>query len=468
MGSAGATEHLTPELAERLSAYIDQRMGLHFPPERVSDLERGLHDAGEALGCTSLRASAEKLLSMDVTRTEIESLAAHLTIGETYFFRNPEVFEALESTVFPELIERRRHGERHLRIWSAACSSGEEPYSIAMTLARAFPEASTWANSILGTDINPTALAKARQHEYGPWSFRGTPDSLRATCFRETRPGIFRVNADIREKVRFLYLNLAEDVYPSLLNSTNAMDVIFCRNVLIYFNNEGARRVVRRLYDCLVEGGWLVVSPSESFLLFDTPLRLVEAGGTTFFRKPFGREVGGPAPTAEPPYEPPHEPATVSEPEPAFGEAAPTVLEPAVEPVEHARSCANDGRLDEALAWCDRAIEAEPLDATAHYLHGTILQELGRAEDAIGALKKALYVEPDHVLAQFVLGNLLLQTERQAHALRCFRNVGALLAGRGDDEPLPAGDGLTVGRLREIAAEVIREEGGHERTARAR
>jgi chemotaxis protein methyltransferase CheR len=458
-------ERLPADLHGRLAAHLDQRMGLHFPPERAGDLERGLRSVMAEFGCTSLAQCAEKLLSTELARSEIEALAAHLTVGETYFFRDPDMFRALEATVLPDLIARCPGGEQHLRIWSAACSSGEEPYSVAMTLDRAFPQVAAWPNTILATDINATALAKARHREYGQWSFRGTPDWVRARYFEEPRPGSYRLDARIRAMVRFFYLNLAEDAYPSLLNNTNAMDLILCRNVMIYFNAEGARRVVRRLCDCLVEGGWLSVTPSESFLLFDSPLKMVELNGATFFRKLAGVAPVWVEPAAwssgtEVAAAPPSEPAPLAPArEPHFAQAAAVTAE---DPLAVARAKANQGHLEEALAACRQAVGAQPLEAPVRYLLGTVCQELGLLDEAVEAMRRALYLDPDHVVAHFALGNLLLQGGRRAQAARHFRNVRELLRGRPDDEPLPEGEGVTAGRLREVAELIISGEGRNE------
>ncbi len=198
------------------------------------------------------------------TRSQIEILASHLTVGETYFFRDKRLFKTLEESILSELIQLRRNSGRYLRIWSAGCSSGEEPYSIAILLSKMIPDIGDWGITILATDINTRFLQKAADGVYGNWSFRDIEPGIKEGFFNQKEDGRFEVLSRIREMVTFSYLNLVEDAYPSLVNNTNALDIIFCRNVLMYFVPELAGKVVRNLHRSLVDGGFLIVSPTES------------------------------------------------------------------------------------------------------------------------------------------------------------------------------------------------------------
>jgi chemotaxis protein methyltransferase CheR len=129
-------------------------MGLHFPIARRSDLERGLHTAARQAGHRHVEKYVEWLLSTPLSKLQIEELAGHLTIGETYFFRNPEQFTLLEQQVLPELIRQKQNDEKRLRIWCAGCSTGEEPYSVAISLRRVIPDIANWKITILATDLN--------------------------------------------------------------------------------------------------------------------------------------------------------------------------------------------------------------------------------------------------------------------------------------------------------------------------
>ena len=138
----------------RLSEFIAEHMGLHFPRERWADLQRGMAGAAVECGFDDAAACADWLLSAPPTRTQLQVLANHLTVGETYFFRDKRTFDVLASRVLPELIDARRGRERRLRLWSAACCSGEEAYSLAILLHQVLPDLADWHVTILATDIN--------------------------------------------------------------------------------------------------------------------------------------------------------------------------------------------------------------------------------------------------------------------------------------------------------------------------
>ncbi len=452
----------------RLSELLAGRIGLHFPPERWGDLERGIGSAAHAFGLADAGSYAQRLLSTTPTHHEIEILASCLTVGETYFFRERRSFEALEQRVLPELLRPRWQGERRLRIWSAGCCTGEEPYSIAMLLDRMVPDQQDWNIALLATDINPAFLRKAVRAEYGEWSFRDTPAWLRERYFHHGNGGSYRLRDSIRKRVNFSCLNLADDSYPSLTNNTNAMDLIFCRNVLMYFTPERARAVVDKLHRALVDGGWLIVSPAETSTALFAGFQAVEFDGAIFYRKgadaesprfPSAMPVPAMLPewryVAEPPL-PPVDLPELDRSEPDLPTPAPVSEAPAQVEGERlslrARDCANQGRLDEASEWCRKAIVHDKLNPAFHYLLATIEQEQGLNDNAAQSLLRALYLDDHFVLAHFALGNLRRAQGRPREAQRHFNNALAALRRYAADEVLPESDGLTAGRLGEIVA----------------
>ena len=200
-------------LWSRLSETLGAQIGLHFPQERWGDLERGIAAAAPAFGMTSARACAEWLLAAPLAQRQIEVLARCLTVGETYFFREKRSFEVLEEKLLPELLRARAGGERRLRVWSAGCCTGEEPYSIAMVIARTVADLRDWNISILATDVNPEFLRKAALGIYGEWSFRDTPAGIKERFFSRTGNGRFAISPQIKAMVTFGFLNLAQDRY---------------------------------------------------------------------------------------------------------------------------------------------------------------------------------------------------------------------------------------------------------------
>ena len=164
---------LSNELCLQAQALIASRLGLDFSKGRQADLERGLVQACRTSSVSAPETYLAWLATLPDESTEWRRLAGHLTVGETYFFRDRALFEALEQHVLPSLIEARRvEGILRLRLWSAGSATGEEPYSLAILLDRLLPDLSEWAHTILATDINPDALEAARRGCYREWSFR--------------------------------------------------------------------------------------------------------------------------------------------------------------------------------------------------------------------------------------------------------------------------------------------------------
>ena len=490
----------------RMGAFIAGCMGLHFPPGRWRDLERGLRAAAREFEFEEIDAFLQWLTQAPLSASQIGILAGHLTVGETYFLREPRSFEALKERVFPALLAARRNQDRRLRIWSAGCCTGEEPYSIAMLVSRMI-DLEEWKVTILGTDINPRFLKKAVEGVYGKWSFRDAPAWLREGYFRETAAGHFEVLPRIREMVSFAYLNLVEDTYPSLENGTNAMDVIFCRNVLMYLAPERARQVIEGFHRSLVDGGWLVVSPTEASSHLFAEFTPFHFPGAIFYQK--GRQKVEPAlPLAvpwalpAPIFRPESAPAlrfeTVRAPLPVELPAESVAEEPKRAPYEEAealyaqgeyaaaveklegmvaadpggidgalpdgkaivllvRSCANQGRLTEALSWCEQAAANDRLNPSYPYLRAILLQEQERLDEAAGALRQALYLDAGLAMAHFALGHLRRRQGKPRAAKKHFENALECAAARPPEEALPESEGLTAGRLAEVIRSTIEE-----------
>lgn len=476
------TEQSLTELLPEVSRLVEAEMGLHYPPERWADLQRGLRVAGGELGYDNDAAFVSWLLSAPLSRKQIEALASALTVGETFFFRDRQTFTALEHNILPPLIAARRSGDRHLRVWSAGCCTGEEPYSLAILIARLLPDLKDWRVTILATDINPRFLQKAAEGVFGEWSFRDVPAWLKDRYFTKTENGRYAVLPRIKEMVTFTYLNLAGDVYPSLLTGTNAIDMIFCRNVLIYLSGEQTKRVIGNFTRCLVPGGWLSVSATETSPILFTNFAAANFPGVTFYRKddaPKPSRESAPAPMIAPPPLPPSatdEPPARSAAGPAPGPSqrgralyeqgryreATLELEAALGADQGdsgaalllARICADEGDLPRAQQWCELAITNDKLNPVAYYLRAIILQELGGAEAAIQALKQTLYLKHDLVLAHFALGSLTRRQGRHRESEKHLDNALGLLRAFGAEDVLPESEGITAGRLADMIAHV--------------
>ena len=485
---------------EQLSELIAAQMGLHFPPERAEDLERGLDSSAREFGFTDPVDCLRWLLAKPLSTEQLEILAGNLTIGETYFFREPLAFDLLAKQVLPELVQR--HGDdRRLRIWSAACCSGEEPYSLAIALQRAMPDLADWHVTIRGTDLNPRFLRKAEEGIFSEWSFRNAPPWLKADYFKPLGGGRWKLSPAIKRMVSFSPLNLVDDVYPTLSTDTNAMDVIFCRNVLIYFSPERANRVIGQLARCLTEGGWLVLSPSETPHVRLPDFEPMEFGGTIVHRKEsaqsqkvtpcYPAEEEWITPALEDPVD--WSPPTTITPALPGADLAPVAMETPPSPADEARglygrghyveaatlletqvstgtgrseemalltrTLANLGRLEPALEWADRAAVADKMNPAMHYLRASILVELRETSEAMLAFKRTLYLDPDFVLAHFSLGNLARGQGRTKEAHRCLTNTLVAVQQLSPDAVLPEADGLTAGRLGEVVLALLAADG---------
>ena len=266
------------------AALICERMGLHYTQDRWPDLARGLEKAAAALGFTNGYSFITHLLADQFGQREVQALASFLTIGETHFFRTPELFTMLESWLLPELIAGKQ-ATRSLRIWSAACATGQEPYSLGILLSRLIPKPEQWDVTILATDINPDAFAAARVAEYTQWSFRGTPAWVINNYFTKISDGRYRLDPAIRDVVTFRYLNLADDIYPSAATGISDFDLILCRNVLMYFSPAMVKQVGERLHRSLRESGYLVVTPREASRDVQCGMTSMLRGGEILYKK---------------------------------------------------------------------------------------------------------------------------------------------------------------------------------------
>lgn len=448
-----------PLLLEQLSGFVEAWMGLYFPASRLTDLERGIRSATGEFGFDSTDSCIEWLLSSPLSNSQIEILASHLTVGETYFFRDKKLFEILEARILPEIINSRRGIDQSLRIWSAGCSTGEEPYSLAISLSRILPDLREWDITILATDIAPLSLKKASEGVYSEWSFRDTPRWVKERCFTE-RNGKFEIAPHIKRMVTFSNLNLAEEYYPVILNNTGLMDIIICRNVLMYFARNRANAVIANLARCLIDKGWLVTSPVESPGSSLPPtLQAVHFPEAILFRKELKQKVGVVCPIAFPqlpkerqkaahaPHPQPNSRARpLDKPSPA--------PKPAAEKIEgtvaQARLLADQGNLTEALALCVAFIDSDKLNPICHYLQATILQEMRRTEEAAAALKRAIYIDQDFALAHFSLGHLLLRKGRLKEAGKHLQKARGLLQAYNHENILPEAEGMSAGRLIEL------------------
>lgn len=279
-------QSLTTDLLSAVNHYLSERLGLYFNEMRYSDLERGLNNAAQELGYANAEHCINEILEGALNKQDLQTVVRNLTVGETYFFRDQAVFIAMEEKIIPELLKRKRKaGNKALRIWSAGCSTGEEPYSIAISLSRTIPDIDSWQIHLIATDINTRSLEKAHNASYGSWSFRTMPSEFFHQYFQASAEGQHKLNDNLRKYVKLSYLNLAEDEYPTSKSGTSEMDIVFCRNVLIYFTQQRGKQIADKLADCLAPGGSFITSASDSSRFITQPPKGLQRVGSTIFVK---------------------------------------------------------------------------------------------------------------------------------------------------------------------------------------
>ncbi len=454
---------MSDEVQVQARALIADRLGLAFEENRQADLERGLR---QALGHSPVRPPEQYLAwlaTLPDESPEWSRLASSLTVGETYFFRDRSCIDALEQQILPALIAARRSaGFLRLRCWSAGCATGAEPYSLAILLNQLLPDHLKWGLTILATDINPAALELAQLGLYSSWALRETSQQIRDRYFHRRGKDTFELDPAIRQMVTFAPLNLAKDSFPALMTNTSAMDLIVCRNVLMYFTSDVQRATVARLQKALVTEGWLVVSPAETSTELFRPLMAVNLPGAIFYRKSQGAPTT-PLPCLEPEMvvpefqKPIRSTGEFNNPDP-YQSSVPLPMEEQVprrrdsttnlQPVQ---ALADQGHLEQARRLCETLLAQDRLNPDASLLLAAICQEQGEIPAALEALRRAIYLAPNSAAAHFMRGCLLVRQRDRKQGRLSLEVVVNLLGSAAPDEAVPGSDGLTAGRLLETA-----------------
>ncbi|KQP40821.1 protein-glutamate methyltransferase [Methylobacterium sp. Leaf104] len=455
-----------------LKARIIARTGHHYYADKDDLLFDRLRKRFRALGVADSTAYAACLDDRLTGGPEWAALEAEITISETFFFRYAEQFAALRSTILPALLAARA-AERTLRVWSAGCSTGAEPYSIAILLhellGSALPE---WRVSILGTDISTAALETARAGIYGRWALRTLPPGERLRYFvpgpavaGPGRDGTYALRPEFRRMVRFERRNLMDLLDVRAAPPMAEFDLILCRNVLIYFETEIVLGIVRGLGRRLTREGWLLIGHAEPNPAIAAMLEPVNLPGTVAYRP------RGAVPTVVSPA--PWVPAPMPDPEPSPGPAfAPAIAVPVpaevgpsgagipIEPeadgtpgdLERIRLLADAGETAEAWRAVRGAIQAAPTDPVLHYYEGLLAHSLGREAEAERAWRGALYLDRAFVMAHYQLGLLMIGLGRRSDAARALDNAIRLAQALAPDAVVAEGDGLGPHELARSAA----------------
>lgn len=258
------SDSLNPWLKQLFSQLIIERTGIQIRQNDQKEFEKVVFSRIKDLGLSIPESYYQLLESESETESskgEWAILLRDITNSESFFFRDKGQFRLLKEIIFPDLIERRKH-EKKLRICSAGCSTGEEPYSIAMLLRDIIPDIDTWDISILGVDVNAAMISKGKTGSYRPWSFRGVEPVIQKRFF-EKRKDLYHISQNIKRMVDFQQINLVKDSFYGLDFAIEDMDLILCRNVFIYFSESAIKTVLDKFHDALNGWGYLLVGHAE-------------------------------------------------------------------------------------------------------------------------------------------------------------------------------------------------------------
>jgi chemotaxis protein methyltransferase CheR len=434
----------TPAELDRFRQIIRQQTGLHFDDWRLDTLERALAARISATGLRPVSAYLGELECSEQRFEEISALLDQITVNETCFFRYPRQYDFLRDVAFLPLLRRDFIGP--LRIWSAGCSSGEEAYSIAITALETLGPSADQLVQIIASDVSSTALDAARRAEYSPKSLRLVGGGWQGKYFHPAAENRFLLCDQVRRMVLFRKSHLLDDVRQG----HNLWDLIFCRNVLIYFAPDVVRCILDGFCQSLKENGCLLVGHSE--VVEHRSLMPCQPAETFAYRK-VGRQASagdgrpqGVTPTVMPPprSHPAGEPPCVG-PEGLFEVAlAAFEHEEYLSAAHHLDSLLgsrprdlratllranlylNLGHHDQSVRECEVALQIDGFSAEACLLLGMNFMRLAKPELAVTQLRKAAYIAPRSCAIQFHLGDAYRAAKMPRLAMRAYGNALSL------------------------------------------
>lgn len=277
--------------------FIHEKCGIFFAENKKYLLENRLIKRMSTLGLKSFRDYFYQV-KYDTSLKEFNMLMNLVTTNETSFYRNPPQLQCFQGEVLPQIIEaKRRAGKKRLRIWSAGCSSGEEPYTIGMIILDVLGENHGWNIEIIANDISENVLQAARKAQYSEMALRTTPPDIVKRFFRREEQKYVVVDS-VRKQVSFSHLNLADRRRMALMNE---VDFVFCRNVMIYFSDEIKRQIVRGFYNSLLPGGYMFIGHAESLHGISKAFKLEYFKNGLVYHKEIGAAMSDVDPAASAP-----------------------------------------------------------------------------------------------------------------------------------------------------------------------
>jgi chemotaxis protein methyltransferase CheR len=392
-----------------IAALITHEFGVTFPPTRRIFAEAAMR---RAIGLARERNAVTYLERLRNEPALLRTLIAEVTIGETYFFRDAEQFEAIRTIVLPDIV-RRRIGDARLRIWSAGCSTGEEPYSLAILLDECGLGDRTL---LLATDVSSASIETARRGQYGAWSFRRDVAGWRERCFERT--GKRWTIATAFRRIEFMVHNLMQPA-PASIISAGGFDLIVCRNVLLYFDRKTVERATHLLADALVPGGWLLMSPTDPPLPDELGLESVLTPAGIAFRRPL----------------PVMETVQVAQ--------LPQLAVPVTIHATPSRRVNVSPR---------RTPVRSHVDAETYAVRALNFLDTSQPHQAAVSARRALFLDRSLAVAHLTLARALRLTGSRSAAQRALRRGTALLEAHAPEDAVRGAGGASAGTLSAVAA----------------
>lgn len=442
--------------------------GLHFDRNNRKNLERSLIKRMTALRLASYRDYYNYLIRFGENRRELQKLYQFLTVGETYFFRYHGHFDVVRNLLLSQLLTGKSN---RIRYWSAGCSTGEEPYSLAMAIMDALPDWRQRNIKIIATDINNQSLNKARDGVYRSWAIRSM-DKKRLERYFDRVGQSFIIKDEVKSMVEFSHLNLSVTDYQRECPELHNLDAIFCRNVMIYFTATTTRSIVEKFTKCLKLDGHLFLGHSETLANISTCFERQRQENSFFYRlKSHKASVAPPARLIALPTPPPP-PLT------APVVTAPNVSTPSIEELYKRANelfdgedyvaaeklldlllqqdpthvgalvakgfiLAYSGRSQEALELCNKLMSLNDLLPELYYLRGLLHDMTDQQNEAVSEYRKAILLDMNFVMPRHHLGRLYVRQGKKKEGERELRNSLKILSKEGQESLVPFSGGLS-------------------------
>jgi chemotaxis protein methyltransferase CheR len=435
-----------------LAGFLARQAGLVFDQSRRASLSTVVAERLAESGAADLGAYLARVSTPDGAE-ERQRLLDAVTVPETHFFRNPPQMDALRTRLLPELMRRAVARGRPLTIWSAGCSTGEEPYSLAILaaeVAATLPEAPVVR--VVGTDISSRAVAASRRARYQGRSLALVGEPRLSTHFEVQPDGAYVVTPQIRDLVDVRLHNLVTDDVPF---GPGEVDLVVCRNVTIYFARETMRDLIGRFHTVLGAGGYLLVGHAETLWQVTDAFTLVTIGDAFAYRKDVPvvaePEAADETDHVEPERTPRRAVAVRSDWPDRSRPARPVddVPDPdqATALLEQAHRALGDTRYAEAARLAAAAAAASPFEVGAYLVEGRARATVGDHEGSLVALRKAVYLAPDAGHARFQLAAALARCGELAAAAREYRAAAEALPTTPESDLVDLLDGCDVAQL---------------------